>query len=212
MMKNKEFWTETVSIYRSRFLFDFELWAFAFYHNDKNILAELFSLSGNTLTLVGSNFTSAMLTTADEDYRHKEFVPLINARAYRLGNQERITNKRFKKVYKAFLCYLAEKNTLENCDLLCLCQYLILQERYNEAKDIHKRISIDPSIDKTRANHLQIQYDYLTCYLDLEKARAIAPLYIDYPVPAWNKYFAEVIALLQEIEAEDQPQTTTTAK
>ena len=209
MMKNKEFWAEAINIYRSRFSFDATLWSYGFYHNDISALSELLSVVPHARRAVGYHFRSGILSTAEEDYKHTEFDPLVNARAYRLGNQERITNTRFKEVYKAFLCYLSEKNTLENSDLLCLCQYLILQERYNEANDIHKRIAIEPSLEKAMPNHLQIQYDYLTCYLDLEKARTIAPLYRDYPVPTWNKHFTEVLTLLQEIEAEDSPQTIT---
>lgn len=56
-------------------------------------------------------------------------------------------------------------------------------------------------------NRLQLQYDYLTCYLDLEKAKLIAPLYKNYPIPTWRKYFQEVSDLIQEISYGSAPRS-----
>ena len=72
---------------------------------------------------LGYFFESKLISTYNEEFKHTEFDPLVNARTYRLGNQERITNNRFKEVYKQFLIYLSEKKTLDDSDYLCLCQY-----------------------------------------------------------------------------------------
>ena len=212
MMKNKEFWAKVINIYRSRFCFDKTLWSFAFLHNDKEVLSELFRVSRQLNGQVGYFFNSALLSTGSEDFKHLEFDPLVNARAYQLGNQERITNTRFKEVYKTYLYYLSEKSILENQDFLCLCQYFILQERHNEALEVYSRINMKPSSSTISSNELQIQYDYITCYLDLEKAKTIALLYNDYPVLTWNKYFKEISLLLKEIETEEIPQVVVSKK
>ena len=55
------------------------------------------------------------------------------------------------------------------------------------------------------------QYDYMASYLSLDKAREIAPQYVDYPVKTWNKYFAEVRQLIQEVDGNIEETETTKA-
>ncbi|OMJ71756.1 hypothetical protein SteCoe_29951 [Stentor coeruleus] len=212
MFKNKDFWSEVLSIYRSRLLYNEQLWSFAIIHNDKEIVSDILSSKEVIKNNIGHYFDSHIIKTTDEGHSHIEFDPLVNARAYKLGNQQRITNTRLRQVYKDFLLYLAEKNKLDDSDLICLCQYLVYQERYNEAKNLYSRIQMKHSEGVVGQGHLQIQYDYLTCYLDLDKAQLIAPLYENYPVPTWKKHFTEVITLLRELEEEDLPQTVTQTK
>jgi hypothetical protein len=76
--------------------------------------------------------TSSLVSTDGENFRHTEFDPLVNSRAYRLGDNQRITNTHFKEVYTQYLKFLAEKPGLDNADLVCLNQYFIYQERYQE--------------------------------------------------------------------------------
>ena len=123
----------------------------------------------------------------------------MNARAYRLADKERITNKKFLQVYQDFLTFLAEKPELENDDFICWAQYMILQDRLEEANHYYSKIQMDFSRESYSLKRLQLQYDYLSCYLDLEKAKVIAPLYKDYPIETWKKYFNEVINLVNEL-------------
>jgi hypothetical protein len=208
MLRQKDFWNSVIEVYRKRLVFDRILWSFGFYHNDKQAISEYIKADPVFKKKIGYFFDSEIVKTDSEDFQHLEFDPLVNARAYKLGNQERITNTRFKEVYKNYLYYLSEKKVINNEDLLCLSQYFILQERYSEAKSLHQKISISPSSEKIIPGPLQLQYDYISCYLDLEKAKTIAPLYSDYPVSTWNKKFKEVANLVQELESEDVPQAT----
>ena len=212
MLKNKEFWIEVVGIYRAKCIYEERLWSFAFLHSDLRALSEVFKMNPGFSKELGYFFESKLISTYNEEFKHTEFDPLVNARAYRLGNQERITNNRFKEVYKQFLIYLSEKKTLDDSDYLCLCQYWILQERYNEAKDLYKNINMKPSLEKLVSGPLQLQYDYISCYLDLDLAKKIAPLYKDYPVLTWQKHFKEVLDLLLELENEDVPSAVTQYK
>lgn len=209
MLKNKDFWNEVISIFRSRTIYDEKIWSFAFIHNDKDAVTDILSYKEVIKKTVGNYFDLSLLKTSDDNFFHIEFEPLVNARAYKLGNQQKINNTRLREVYKEFLICLIEKDRLENLDLICLCQYLIYQERYNKVKDVYLRIETKHSEGVARKGHLQIQYDYLTCYLDLDRAQIIAPLYSNYPVPTWKKHFNQVEYLLQELREEEPNQILT---
>jgi hypothetical protein len=204
MMKNQTFWQSVVEIYRKKLVFNYDLWGFAFFHKDSVGVSEYLMNDSYIRSILGYFFSSSLVSTEGEDFRHTEFDPLVNARAYRLGGNQRITNTRFKEVYTQYLKFLSEKPGLNNSDLLCLTQYFIYQERYQEAKELYSRVTLTPSNEHVAFNDLQIQFDYLTCYLDLGKAKDISKLYENHPVPTWHKLFAEVRQLIQEIDSEEQ--------
>ena len=68
---------------------------------------------------------------------------------------------------------------------------------------MYAKINLEHSKDKIIFNDLQIQYDYLTCYLDLEKAKEILKLYEKFSVSTWFKLFNEVRSLIMEIDSEE---------
>ena len=82
------------------------------------------------------------------------------------------------------------------------CYYLILQQRIEEANIIFNRI------DKTKISDIQIQYDYITAYLDLSfgypnftKAREIIKKYDgNFPIKNWNDMFNEIKDKLNEFD------------
>lgn len=203
MMKKKDFWLEVIQIYRTQLQYNHSLWGFCFLHHDQLAVSEVLASNDNVIRDAGWDFTSGLLKTSNNDFIHVEFDPLINARAYQLGNQNRIANTRLREVYKDFLLYLLDKKCLRDSDLICLCQYFIYQERYDEAKNLYSRIKMKPSNKKIKQNPLQIQYDYLTCYLDINQAHSIASLYINYPIITWKKYFSEVLKLLEDTDFSD---------
>ena len=203
MMKNQEFWASVVRIYRKKMMYNDYIWGFAFYHKDPVGVSEYLSNNPYIKSVLGYYFNSSLISTYGENFRHTEFDPIVNARAYRLGENQRITNTRFKEVYTEYLKYLSEKPQLDNSDFICLTQYFIYQERYQEAKQLYAKINLEYSKDKIIYNDLQIQYDYLTCYLDLEKAKEIVKLYEKFSVPTWCKLFDEVRSLIVEIDSEE---------
>lgn len=84
-----------------------------------------------------------------------------------------------------------------------LINYLLLQDRIQEAIDWHK--SIDQHLLKE--NESKIQYDYLTAYLDFvtgypefKKAKEICDEYIVFPVLTWRNLFVEMVNQLAEFE------------
>jgi hypothetical protein len=59
-------------------------------------------------------------------------------------------------------------------------------------------------------SHEALQFDYLQptlCFFtgDTQKARELAERYKDYPVPHWQKRFADVLAQLDEAEGKSTP-------
>ena len=201
ILKDQEFWEQVMEILVARFFFDFETYSFALYHSNEKYLG-LFLENSFLKGKVGPYFSSKYLNSPRNDYKHLEFHPIVNARAHQLANYDRITNLRFKQVYKDFLEHLAYKTHLDLEDKLCLVQYWIYQDRIPEALELYNSLEMSHSTEAPGSSTCQIQFDYLSCYLDLEKARVICPLYENYPVPTWKKYFQEVSKLLKEVEGE----------
>ncbi|OMJ83724.1 hypothetical protein SteCoe_15266 [Stentor coeruleus] len=203
MMKKKDFWLEVVQIYRNQLQYNVNLWGFGFLHQDRLAVSEVLTNNDSVIRDAGWDFSSGLLKTSINNFGHVEFDPLVNARAYQLGNQNRIANTRLREVYKDFLLYLLDKKILEDSDLICLCQYFIYQERFFEAKNLYPHIKMSPSKKKIKKGPLQIQYDYLTCYLDINQAHSISSLYKNYPITTWKKYFSEVLKLLEDTDFSD---------
>mmetsp|Transcript_1911 Transcript_1911/g.1806 ORF Transcript_1911/g.1806 Transcript_1911/m.1806 type:complete len:960 (+) Transcript_1911:1173-4052(+) len=203
MLKDKVFWEKVMKILKARNYYFDQVWSFGIFHKNLEIFKDIVANKPEFVNKIGKFFKSEIITTGKGDHRHLEFDPLVNARAHRLGNQPRITNNRFKKVYKEFLEYLAEKESIDVEDQLGLVQYYILQDRLQEATDIYKSIPLQASQEKPGASYLQIQYDYLSCYLDINLAASISTLYENYPVNTWKKLFNEVTKLVREISTQE---------
>ncbi|OMJ77934.1 hypothetical protein SteCoe_22372 [Stentor coeruleus] len=212
MMKKKDFWLEVVQIFRAQLKYKNSLWGFSFLHQDQLAISEVLSNNNCVIQDIGWDFTSGLLKTSNDDFNHVEFDPLINARAYQLGNQNRIANTRLREVYKDFLLYLLDKKLLNDSNLICLCQYFIYQERFVEAKNLYQHIKMSPSNNNIKKQPLQIQYDYLTCYLDINQAQSIASLYKNYPIITWKNYFSEVLKLLEDTDFSETTSTNTLNK
>lgn len=81
------------------------------------------------------------------------------------------------------------KRTHTEDDKLAVTSYLLLQDRVEEALAYFQQITPVTGDDVTKhVSPLQLQYDYMACYLDLfndvpTKAPVIAAKYVDYPVP-----------------------------
>lgn len=118
-----------------------------------------------------------------------------------LGSKVPITNTNFKETYTQFLMNLAEKYNLDVEDYMILCQYLILQDRFEDANRIYgilKSKGLKHSNNTYGSGSLQLQFDYLTAYLDLELAFNICELYKEHPVKTWKLLFAEIRNLVTD--------------
>ena len=149
---------------------------------------------------LGPSFISSLITIDPEVtdvFEHKEYWPLVNARAHTLGGTATIANEGLKATYRAFLDVLATKPALTARDRLLAAVYLLAQDRVDEAKEQVRAVKADDVETK-------LQLDYLNAYLafcDLkpEDGRRIAAKYADWPVRRWRDRFREIVAQADEI-------------
>jgi hypothetical protein len=188
LARDPALYASLLSIFRQKCVFDARLWAFSILHCDLAAFSELLQSREDVVKSLSLNFTSPLLPKA-RPYRHLDYFPLVNARAHKLGTKARITNTKFKGVYRQFLLQLAEKTSLETYDYVALAHYWVLQDRLNEAKDL---------VDSRLADCDSLQLDYIRAYLDLPNAVEIAKRYSEYPVKAWKELFADVSGQLAE--------------
>jgi hypothetical protein len=178
------------------------LWAYGVKHNDVDTVSTW---------LKHSDFARQCGTTLDSDlvdldpimrhtYQHLDYKPLVNARSHQLGARRQILNNRFDEQYHRLLNVLKFRDELTSEDRMTLVYYLLLQDRIEEA------IEWFGTVQRSNLNTL-VQYDYFAAYLDCFReqptlARTIVQQYLDYPVPKWQKAFANVKAMLDEIDGE----------
>ncbi len=150
---------------------------------------------------LGALYGSSLVTLDPEDcgaFEHKEYWPIVNARAHTLGGTATIANEGLKKEYRAFLDLLAQKKAPSARDRVLAAVYLLAQDRVEEAKAQLARTDGTLPDAETR-----MQREYLRAYLafcdgDAAKGRAIAQAYADWPVPLWRDRFRDVIAQADE--------------
>ncbi|MBO7687446.1 MAG: hypothetical protein J6V72_13730 [Kiritimatiellae bacterium] len=150
---------------------------------------------------LGALYGSLLVTLDAEDcgvFEHKEYWPIVNARAHTLGGTATIANEGLKREYRAFLDMLAQKKAPSARDRVLAAVYLLAQDRVDEAKA--QLALADGALPDAET---RMQRDYLRAYLafcdgDAAKGREIARPYADWPVPLWRDRFRDVIAQADE--------------
>ena len=193
------FYQKLIAFMRTHHLKNDTIFTYALLHNDEATLREW--LKQRFGDACGPYFSSKLLTldpTERHSYEHLEYLPLVNQRAHRVGNEWRIANTALLEQYNNLLGILAHKPQPNAADNLSVVYYLFLQDRVDEA--LARLKAIDASKLPTR-----LQHDYLKCYAafyegELPTARGLAARHADHPVPRWRQLFAEVTSQLDEIE------------
>ena len=90
---------------------------------------------------------------------------MINSRTFKMPKAESILNRQFRDTYHNYISFLITLPTISDKEYMCLCYYLILQKRIKEANEIFKKINYN-NIKGTNLTSLELQYDFLTAYLD----------------------------------------------
>ena len=203
-MKDRVFFGKTIGLLTNRHAFDHTLWSYSIMHNDVATANEYLQSSDSFVAATGKQLESPLLTidpVLRHTYQHREYRPLINARAHQLGKRRQILNDRMHWQYHEFLKAASYKPKLSQEDLAAATYYLLLQDRIEEALAFYEKLN--PKQLKT-----QLQYDYLTAYISFYKeelpiAEAIARKYENYPVDRWRDAFASVSATIREINGAD---------
>ena len=200
-MKDRKVFDQVIALLAARHAWNGVLWAYGVSHGDAAAVREVLLHQDDFLRRCGLVLDSPLVAIDPVNrgwYEHREYAPLVNARAHRLGAQRKILNDRFLLQYARWLKLLGYKPRLGDDDRLAVAYYFLLQDRVEEALEVFARV--DPAKVAAR-----IQYDYLRAYLaffgdDPRAARAVARPYADHPVDRWRNLFRNVLAQLDELE------------
>ncbi|CCW71629.1 unnamed protein product [Phytomonas sp. Hart1] len=221
LLNNKQFYTDVIALLRRKLVFDDMVWSFSIKHGDFETFAEYLQLYltkydfGLAVTdaIQGPLYyisTKALLVDRCE---YLEYYPLLVSRVHEVGKfRFNIRNRELKQCYRRFLWYLAQKSPhFTSKDYIYLCTYLLFQERLEDC------LLVYPMIAKARAGtpgkkddeELQLQFDYLTAYLDqyidypqFQRARDICVKYLTYPVFTWRNRFIKLFNLISEVDGD----------
>ena len=106
----REFFKQTIDTLRKRFVYNPILWSYAIKHNDVETIREYLTYSNKITNNLGLVLDSELVTIDPVQrrwYQHREYWPLVNARAHQLGAERRILNPNFSEQYRKLLLTLA---------------------------------------------------------------------------------------------------------
>ncbi len=202
-MQDKAFFARAVETLRRRYIYNHTLWSYSVKHNDEQAISEFLSHADGITTQCGLAFDSPILKIDPVErnwFEHREYWPLVNSRAHRLGPQRKILNPNFFAQYDKLMRVLANKSELNSDDHLVVTYFMLLQDRIETALDHFEKVSTD----KIEA---KMQYDYCDAYLDLYREKPDVALskarkWENYPVDHWRARFENVIAMVNEINGD----------
>ena len=165
LLKDKDFFVETIKILKDRAIVDEQVWQYAFFHkDDKDLMSECLKISPwNYFEELGTHFSSKLVTINQNNCasgftKHLEYHPMVNRRVHRVGKGEgsKIMHPTFACAYNDFLSTIVQKTgSLSIEDKMALAYYLQLQDRIKEAISLFKTITPPEDLGS-----LKVQYDY----------------------------------------------------
>lgn len=202
-MHDADFFQKAIGLLRDRFVFDSTLWSYALKHRDLSAINEYLQHREAFVNACGLFLKSKLLTIQPvlrRLYEHREYWPLVNARAHQLGNERKILNNSIANQYQRLLQIVARQAKPGGAEQLAVTYYLILQDRIAEA------LSRFEMVQRSEVN-MKLQYDYCDAYLAMyreqpQRAREIATAYIEFPVQRWRERFDAILAQVAEIDGE----------
>jgi hypothetical protein len=204
-LRDAGFFRRVLPVLRERLHHSADVASFGFLHDSLPAIRDY--LEGTEWTLeLGQWLESPLLDIRPGTHRGwetLEFDPLVNPRAHRFADKERLTHEAAAKHYEGLLDQLAWKPALSDDDRLVLTSHLLLQDRVEEA--MQRFQEVDPAQLPAR-----LGYDYLKAVLHFhraepEEARAIAARHADLPPGLWKSRFDAVLSQAAEIVALKQP-------
>jgi hypothetical protein len=189
-----------IELLQARHVFDRAIYGYGVHHHHDASARELLLHEESFLRSAGPLLDSPIVSIdpiARGWYFHKEYDPLLNARAHQLGSDREILNNGLREQWAAFQGLTKFRPQLTPDDRLALVYYLLVQDRIGEALDHFGRVPRD----QTRC---QLQHDYLGAYLAVSRgepgqARALAEPYQEHPVRRWRDRFRSVLAMVDEL-------------
>lgn len=205
LLKNKDFYSKLIDVLRERGVYDNCVWSFSLYHGDAAAFKEYIGTIKKGQLDCFKYFVNSFVNICEFDFR--EYYPLINPRAHALGGKKQnILNQSFKTTYSNYLMYLVDKWTIDTEDKIALCDYLLLQDRMEEASALFASITAED----VKKSNTKLQHDYLAAYIDFLNgypnfsiAKSIAEKYLVYPILSWRNLFVEIANQLAEFEEKE---------
>ena len=212
MLKDKDFYNKLMAILKKKYIFDSNIWEYSSENGDINSLQEYLLNKGNKeiLSSIGHEFDLLFIkldkTNNAHILNHLDYYPILKNRIFKLPKSKSILTTQLRDTYENYVSYLITLEKINDYEYMRLCYYLILQQRIKEATVIYNKIN-KKEIIGSNLTSLELQYDYLTAYLDFsngypkfEKARAIAKKYKDISVSNWKNMFNEIEDQLNEYD------------
>jgi len=174
-MREKAAFDAIVNELRLQMRFCTPIWGYGFKHHDLRVVKEFLEMNDSFQKLVGPRMESELLSTDALDgsiYSHCDFDGLVLSRAHTVGaRRQNIEDADLRKAYADFLSELAYASSLSLEDRLVLTNFMLLQDRVDEA-----RVAFEPvkdvvlprlSAGTPPPGPLQLQAAYHMAYLDL---------------------------------------------
>ena len=212
MLKDKDFYNKLISILKTKYIFDWNIWEYSSEYADINSLQEFILNSKNKdiLKSIGHEFDLLFLkldkTNNAHILNHLDYYPILKNRIFKLPKSKSILTTQLRDTYEDYVSYLITLEKINDYEYMRLCYYLILQQRIKEATIIYNKID-KKNIVGDKLSSLELQYDYLTAYLDFsngypkfEKAREIVKKYKDIAISNWKNMFNEIEDQLNEYD------------
>jgi hypothetical protein len=198
-LREREFFLALTDELRARHVYDVRTWSYGLFHEDERTAREYLAHQDRFVAECGAALESPLLRIDSferDTLFHLELDPLVHARAHARAFANLEESPGLAAQYRSFLDVLAHQPMLSARDWAMETEYLLLQDRVEDALTAFAKI--DPTQLASR-----IQYDGLAAYLcfftgDVARARALAEPYRDYPVVPWRERFLEVLEQLDE--------------
>ena len=212
MLKDKDFYDKLIAILKKKYIFNGSIWEYSSENEDIDSLQEYILSNKNKeiLKSIGHEFDFLFIkldkTNNAHILNHLDYHPILKNRIFKLPKSKSILTTQLRVTYQEYVSFLITKEKISDYEYMRLCYYLILQQRIKEANIIYNKINKNNIIGNNLSS-LELQYDYLTAYLDFnngypkfEKAREIAKKYKDISLSNWKSMFNEIEDQLNEYD------------
>ena len=212
MLKDKDFYNQLINILKNKYIFNDDIWEYSSNNEDIDSLQEyiqnhkdkeIFKSIGHEFDL---KFLKVDKTNNAHILNHLDYFPILKNRIFKLPKSKSILTVQLRDTYQDYVSYLITLPQINDYEYMRLCYYLILQQRIKEATTVFNKIN-KKNIIGNELSSLELQYDYLTAYLDFsngypkfEKAREITKKYKDISISSWKNMFNEIEDQLNEYD------------
>jgi len=202
-MRDAEFFTASLDVLRSRFVYHHTLWGYALRHEDPRAAAEYLARTPFSRA-IGPWLRSDLLVIdphIDRAVEFEEFAPRVNSRAHPEAGLRGVRDAQVEARYRELLRIWELKPALEPRDRLELAYHHLLEKRIHDALGQLGRV-------ERGAVTTALQHDYMLAHAafftgDAAAAKRFAEPHRNHPVARWRGLFRGIldVAALAEIGA-----------